>query len=38
MVIHKEYALRRFCEVPLKHELSKGFLERICAHPALLKR
>jgi len=38
MVIHKEYALRRFCEVPLKHELSKCLLEKICVHPALLKK
>ena len=38
MVIHKEHALRRFCEVPLKHELSKELLEKICAHPALLKK
>lgn len=38
MIIHKEYALRRFCEVPLKHELSKGLLEKICAHPALLTK
>lgn len=38
MIIHKEYALRRFCEVPLKHELSKGLLEKICVHPALLEK
>lgn len=38
MIIHKEYALRRFCEVPLKHALSKGLLEKICAHPALLTK
>jgi hypothetical protein len=38
MVIHKEYALRRFCEVPLKHEHSKDLLEKICVHPALLKK
>ncbi|NLL49382.1 MAG: hypothetical protein GX249_12485 [Firmicutes bacterium] len=38
MVIHKEYALRRFCEVPLKHERSKELLEKICGSPALLKK
>ncbi len=38
MVIHKEYALRRFCEVPLKHELSKCLLEKICLHPPLLEK
>lgn len=38
MVIHKEYALRRFCEVPLKHESSKALLEKIWADPELLKR
>ena len=38
MVIHKEYALRRFCEVPLKHELSKCLLEKICLHSPLLEK
>ncbi|MCK9524912.1 MAG: YpiB family protein [Limnochordia bacterium] len=38
MVIHKEYALRRFCEVPLKHERSKELLEKICVHPDLLEK
>lgn len=38
MVMHKEYALRRFCEVPLKHERSRDFLEKICVHPALLEK
>lgn len=38
MVIHKEYALRRFCEVPLKHQLSKCLLERIWTEPDVLSR
>lgn len=38
MIIHKEYALRRFCEVPLKHQLSKLLLERIWANPDILAR
>lgn len=38
MIIHKEHALRRFCEVPLKHELSKGLVEKICVHPTLLEK
>jgi uncharacterized protein YpiB (UPF0302 family) len=38
MVIHKEYALRRFCEVPLKNERSKELLEKICVHPTLLEK
>lgn len=38
MVIHKEYALRRFCEVPLKHKASKVLLEKIWENPDLLKR
>lgn len=38
MVIHKEYALRRFCEVPLKHEDSEELVEKICEEPDLLKR
>lgn len=38
MVLHKEYALRRFCEAPLKHEGSKELLEKIWADPALLER
>lgn len=38
MIIHKEYALRRFCEVPLKHKRSKDLLEKIWADPALLQR
>ncbi|HBG10581.1 MAG: YpiB family protein [Limnochordia bacterium] len=38
MVIHKEYALRRFCESPLKHEGSRELLEKICAEPAQLQR
>ena len=38
MVIHKEYALRRFCEVPLKNQLSKCLLERVWAEPDVLSR
>lgn len=38
MILHKEYALRRFCEVPLKDEACKELLERICTAPDLLKR
>lgn len=38
MVIHKEYALRRFCEVSLKHEASKELLKKIWEEPDLLKR
>lgn len=38
MVIHKEYALRRFCEIPLKNKLSKELIEKIWADPDLLKR
>lgn len=38
MIIHKEYALRRFCEVPLKHKLCQELLERIWADPVLLER
>ncbi len=38
MVIHKEYALRRFCESPLKHEGCRELLEKICAAPSQLQR
>ncbi|HPT82396.1 MAG TPA: YpiB family protein [Limnochordia bacterium] len=38
MIIHKEYALRRFCEVPLKHEGCRDLLEKICAQPTQLQR
>lgn len=38
MVVHKEYVLRRFCQVPLKNKRSKSFLEQVCADPVLLKR
>jgi len=38
VVIHKEYALRRFCEVPLKHQSSKCLLERMWAKPDVLER
>ncbi len=38
MVIHKEYVLRRFCQVPLKNKQSKNFLTQLCADPVMLKR
>lgn len=38
MVIHKEYALRRFCEVPLKHSSSKALLEKMWQDAKILKR
>lgn len=38
MVIHKEYALRRFCEVPLKHQSSKQLLELIWRKPDILAK
>ena len=38
MVIHKEYALRRFCEAPLKDEGCRKLLARIWAEPAQLQR
>lgn len=38
MVIHKEFALRRFCEFPLKHEGCRELLEKICSAPDQLKK
>lgn len=38
MVIHKEYALRRFCEVPLKHSSSKVLLEKMWQDARILRR
>lgn len=38
MIIHKEHALRRFCEVPLKHAASRILLERIWQNRKMLQR
>lgn len=38
MIIHKEYAIRRFCQAPLEHKFSKYLLERILEEPDLLTR
>lgn len=38
MVIHKEYALRRFCESPLELEGCRELLEKIWAESAQLQR
>ncbi len=38
MIIHKEYALRRFCEVPLKHGSSRALLEKMWQDAKILKQ
>ncbi|HHY10246.1 MAG TPA: IDEAL domain-containing protein [Firmicutes bacterium] len=38
MIIHKEYAIRRFCQAPLEHKFSRYLLEKILAEPDLLAR
>lgn len=38
MIIHKEHALRRFCETPLKHSSGKALLEKMWQDSEMLKR
>ena len=38
MIIHKEYALKRFCEAPLEHKFSKFLLEKLLQNSDLMER